>query len=215
MPFFRPMQTAAACIRPRVPTPPPARAAGFTSATAPKYYTAAAKAVAPAVPTPDLRMSLFDEWIHGAHSAGVATDVDPLATVAQKDTAVLYSAIAQDPGGRRRDSCTAYLTPVQHGVCRHNLEVVQSAAATKILVNGGRATGVDYLCADSYLCTTASEPPTRRRLPCHACLFPPTPLNCAHPVPLMPLFRLRRSPLPIMRSHCTRTSQCTPSRGPP
>eukprot|EP00892_Ulva_mutabilis_P003754 jgi/Ulvmu1/1750/UM117_0027.1 len=122
---------------------------GFNDTTAPAYYAAAAQQVAAAVPRPGLQMSYFDDWIAAAAATGIDTDLDPLQTFDEKTTAAIYSAIAADPGGRRRDSCTAYLAPVAQGACRNNLAVVQAAVATRVVIKDGRATGVEYLKLDA------------------------------------------------------------------
>lgn len=119
---------------------------GLTQKTAAKYFHAAERQVAPAVPPPDLRMSFFDDWIAAADASGIRTGLSPFDTPRKRVGGVLYGGIAADAQGRRVDACTAYLEPVRHGACGKNLHVEQSAVATKIEVKGGRATGVTYLC---------------------------------------------------------------------
>lgn len=52
-----------------------------------------------------------------------------------------------DDQGRRMDSAFAYLEPVlgPAGSCKDNLEIIQGATVSKILLNGSRAYGVEYL----------------------------------------------------------------------
>ena len=52
-----------------------------------------------------------------------------------------------DDAGRRMDSASAYLDPVlgPAGACSGNLEVIQGVTVTRILLEGSRAVGVEYL----------------------------------------------------------------------
>lgn len=125
--------------------------AGFTAATAAGYYATVTRRVAPAVPPPSLRQQVVNVWLDGATASGIPAGVDPLRTTATKPEFAGYTPLAADAQGRRTNSFTAYLAPVMHGACRHNLEVVQAAVVTRIVVEGGRATGVDYLCDISAL----------------------------------------------------------------
>lgn len=141
--------------------------AGFTVASAARYYATAAAHVGAAVPPGDLRQSILPTWLEGAAAVGLDTSFNPLSLKARKPTFVAYNPVAANSRGMRRDACTAYLEPVRRGVCRGNLEVVQSAVVSKIEVEEGRATGVTYLCAPIrfrlaaptwHTCKTCSKP---------------------------------------------------------
>lgn len=142
--------------RPRHPTAAPARA-GLTESAAARHYETAAATVGVAVPAQDLQQQYVPLWLRGAAATGIPTDVDPLSLSSTKPPFAAYNPVSADAVGRRRDSCTAYVEPVRHGVCRNNLEVVQAAVVTRIVVESGRAIGVDYLCAATHPSTLASH----------------------------------------------------------
>lgn len=59
--------------------------------------------------------------------------------------AVWVSYLAADPQGRRVDSAAGYLGPVAGGACAGNLQIIQGATVSKVLLTGDTATGVEYI----------------------------------------------------------------------
>lgn len=57
---------------------------------------------------------------------------------------VWVSFLAADEQGRRMDSARGYLDPVLEGACAGNLQVIEGATASKVVLEGSRATGVEY-----------------------------------------------------------------------
>ncbi|GAA0278382.1 choline dehydrogenase [Alteraurantiacibacter aestuarii] len=84
---------------------------------------------------PDL---LWDAHLAAAQAAGIAYCDDP-NSAEQDGISRMESTVA---GGRRSSSARAYLKPA---LGRPNLTVVTNALVTRIVLKGGRATGVDYV----------------------------------------------------------------------
>ena len=61
------------------------------------------------------------------------------------------NAMPIDDGGRRQDSCTAYIIPLMRagGACAANLRLIQPATASKVVFKRGRAVGVQYIKTDA------------------------------------------------------------------
>ena len=61
------------------------------------------------------------------------------------------NAMPIDDGGRRQDACTAYIMPLMRagGACANNLRLIQSATASKVVIEGGRAVRVQYIKTDA------------------------------------------------------------------
>ncbi len=83
---------------------------------------------------PDL---LWDELLEAAHSAGIAYRDDPNA--AEQDGISRMESTVH--AGRRTSTARAYLHPARH---RPNLTIETGALVRRIVVRGGRATGVEY-----------------------------------------------------------------------
>ena len=70
------------------------------------------------------------------------------------------SYLASDEQGRRMDSARGYLDPVLDDVCAGNLQIIQGATALNLVLEGGRATGVQYSQAGANtVCTSFHLPP--------------------------------------------------------
>jgi choline dehydrogenase len=80
---------------------------------------------------------LSDAFVRAAQQAGLPFNADPNGA---DQTGVFYHQVTQR-GAARESSSTAFLRPVRG---RKNLTVITKAEVTKIVVKGGRATGVEY-----------------------------------------------------------------------
>src|SRR5438876_2756130 len=89
--------------------------------------------------TPD---PLFDAWLEAAAAAGYAQTPDYNGE--QQDGFGRGQYTIRD--GRRSSSARAYLRPARR---RSNLTVATGAHATRVLMRGARATGVEYVCNNS------------------------------------------------------------------
>jgi choline dehydrogenase len=120
---------------------------GLSAAEADRLFAKAAKTVGVATAPPGLRQTYVEQWLTAAAAANIsrAPANEPIPIGLDQDRAWINTMTA-DPAGRRRDAATAYLNPVRAagGACANNLQVVQSATVTKILINGSRATGVQW-----------------------------------------------------------------------
>ena len=75
---------------------------------------------------------------------------DPLSRTGLSD-GMWVNPLPIDDGGRRQDSCTAYIMPLMRagGACADNLRLIQSATVSRVVVEGGRAVGVQYIKTDA------------------------------------------------------------------
>jgi choline dehydrogenase len=80
---------------------------------------------------------LWEPLLAAAEAAGIAYCEDPNAAE-QDGISRMESTVG---GGRRASTARAYLEPARH---RRNLTVETGALVTRIVVRGGRATGVEY-----------------------------------------------------------------------
>lgn len=123
--------------------------AGLTTASSQPFYRRAFRTVGFAAQSGSLRHAYAGEYVRAADKAGFAKDNDPFDNANKRS--VFENRLAVDDKGRRVDSCTAYLSPVLHGKCRHNLRLVQGVTVTRVLLKKGngqktlRATGVEYV----------------------------------------------------------------------
>ncbi len=121
---------------------------GLTTETSKMFYRRAFRTVGFAPQGEDLRIRYVREHINASAAAGFPENLDPFDTSVRRD--MFENRLAIDPKGFRRDSCTAYLTPVLNARCKHNLRLIQSWTVTKIILmgrNAPRAVGVE--CASS------------------------------------------------------------------
>jgi len=81
---------------------------------------------------------LWDELRAAAQAAGIPYNDDPNGAV-QDGISPMESTVG---GGLRASTARAYLRPAAR---RPNLDIVTGALARRVLVSGGRATGVEYL----------------------------------------------------------------------
>jgi choline dehydrogenase-like flavoprotein len=81
---------------------------------------------------------LSEAFLRAAQQAGIPYTADPNGA---SQEGVFYHQVTQR-NGRRHSAATAFLRPVLH---RPNLEVLTHATATRVIVRGGRAVGVEYM----------------------------------------------------------------------
>ncbi len=84
------------------------------------------------------RDPLFDAWIEAARSAGHPVTDDYNAAAGEGFGRSQYTI----GGGRRSSSATAWLHPVR---ARKNLSVETRAHATRVIMNGTKAAGIEYV----------------------------------------------------------------------
>ena len=102
------------------------------------------------VPPPEQRQTFVDEYLAAAAAAGLPTVEDPISRTNVSD-GMWVNAMPIDEGGRRVDSCTAYIMPLMRagGACASNLRLIQSATVSRVVIEGGRAVGVQYIKTDA------------------------------------------------------------------
>lgn len=117
---------------------------GLSAKTADRLYAQARAQLRVEVPPEELQQSYTRERMAAASAAGVEELEDPVG--ASRDS-IWVNRLYADAGGRRRDSCTAYLFPLlgPGGKCRHNVQVREGVTASKIVTSGSRAVAVEYL----------------------------------------------------------------------
>eukprot|EP00892_Ulva_mutabilis_P011200 jgi/Ulvmu1/8452/UM043_0030.1 len=123
---------------------------GLDSAVAGDLYRRVERQLQVAQPPRARWQTYAPDYLAAAADNGLPTDDDPVSRTEPATDGVWITAVAVDTGGRRRDSCAAYLTPVlgPGNACAHNLRVIQSATVSRVVVEGGRAVGVRYLKTD-------------------------------------------------------------------
>eukprot|EP00892_Ulva_mutabilis_P006494 jgi/Ulvmu1/4216/UM019_0195.1 len=122
---------------------------GLTPEKAAQLYTRPEAQLPVRVPPLDQQQTYALEILAAAAAVGFPTDTDPVSRTTTAD-GYWVQAMPIDGGGRRQDSCTAYLLPVlgPSNACASNLRLMQSVAVTKVLLEGTRAVGVAYLKTD-------------------------------------------------------------------
>ncbi|KAI0567512.1 Glucose-methanol-choline oxidoreductase [Gracilaria domingensis] len=119
---------------------------GLNTSSSQPFYKRTFNQIQFAAQTGDLRFSYAGEYLQAAAEAGYPENLDPFDD--NSNTRNMFeNLLAVDSKGFRRDSCTAYLTPVINTTCRHNLKLVQGVTVSKILFTESRplvATGVEY-----------------------------------------------------------------------
>ena len=125
--------------------------AGLNGATAGDLYRRAERQLQVAQPPPELQHTYLPEYLAAAAAAGIPTDPDPLSRTGPPTDGIWPNVVMADAAGRRVDSCSGYLSPViaEGGSCAANLQLIQAATVSKIVIEGGRAVGVRYLQTDA------------------------------------------------------------------
>lgn len=122
---------------------------GLTTDSSLPFFKRSLRTVGAAPQRGDLRSPYMDTLLSGFVNSGNPLLPDPLDNTAQKS--IFENFLTFDERGFRRDSCTAYLTPVLEGVCKWNLRLVQGATVSQVLVERRgwrkryRAAGVEYI----------------------------------------------------------------------
>lgn len=119
------------------------RVRGLTTESSRKYYERAFRQVGYKAQVGSLRHIHAKAYIRAAGLAGFPRNDDPFDNRVQRD--IFENRLAVDRKGRRIDSCQAYLTPVIKGKCKKNLRLVQGITVTKVLLQGKRASSVQYV----------------------------------------------------------------------
>eukprot|EP00178_Gracilaria_changii_P017291 TRINITY_DN4942_c0_g1_i1.p1 TRINITY_DN4942_c0_g1~~TRINITY_DN4942_c0_g1_i1.p1 ORF type:complete len:534 (-),score=61.63 TRINITY_DN4942_c0_g1_i1:219-1820(-) len=119
--------------------------AGLNTATAASYFRRAYDSVGFAPPKSPLQYA--QEYVNAGLRAGFQSSDDPIS---QPATSVWQNRLAITPSFRRNDACSAYVSPVQNGVCSQNLRVVQAQTADTIMMEdmeggGKRAIAVETI----------------------------------------------------------------------
>ena len=124
--------------------------AGLSSSKAGELYSRAEARLQVRIPPPDQRQTYVDGYLTAAAAAGFPTVEDPVSRTGLSD-GMWVNAMPIDDGGRRQDACTAYIMPLMRagGACANNLRLIQSATASKVVIKGGRAVGVQYIKTDA------------------------------------------------------------------
>lgn len=119
--------------------------AGLSANVSRNYYKRAKGKLMAASPIPPLRQRYVDAYLRAANKTDIPTVSDPFSMKVRN--AIWENVIAVDRKGRRRDSCSAYLSPVLT-TCSRNLRLEQSATVTGLLwdkQNKLRIKGVKYV----------------------------------------------------------------------
>lgn len=119
---------------------------GLTTQSSRKYFKRVIDQIEIAVPKGNLRHEYVRDYLSAAQSAGFAEARDILSS--RNSRVVNENYLSADGQGFRLDSCTAYLSHVVKGTCKHNLHLIQDATVTKVLLSKSdpkRATGVEYI----------------------------------------------------------------------
>lgn len=118
---------------------------GLTTQSSRKYYKRVIDQVGISVPKGNLRQAYVSDFISAARRAGFEESLDVLSN--SNSRVVSENPLAIDAKGFRRDSCTAYLSPVISTTCNHNLRIIQDATVSRVLLSRSkprRAIGVEY-----------------------------------------------------------------------
>ena len=125
--------------------------AGLDSARAGDLYRRVERQLQVALPPPSRQQTFTLDFLAAAEATGLPIDDDPLSRTGPAADGIWITPIATDSAGRRQDSCTAYLSPVtrEGGACATRLRLIQSATVSRVVVEGGRAVGVQYIKTDA------------------------------------------------------------------
>ena len=120
---------------------------GLSSKTSRKYYQRAFRLINPKIPSPRNQQRYAPLYLSAAARTGFPDVSNPFDM--QTRDAIWGNFLAAE-NGRRRDSCTVYLTPILNTACGRNLRLVQGATVKKLLTKKKRdnrvtATGLEYI----------------------------------------------------------------------
>lgn len=124
------------------------RIRGLNSRTSQKFYQRAFDQLQVSIPLPQDQQQYTSIYINASNAAGFPNVENPFDMKVREGIWPQYVAAEN---GRRRDSCTAYLTPVIDTSCANNLVLMQGVTVTKILTTTDEssgmitATGVEYV----------------------------------------------------------------------
>lgn len=120
---------------------------GLTTITSRMFYKRAFEKIGFKVQSRNLGTLYAPDHLRAAALSGYPEYNSPFDTSARRS--MFENILAVDSKGFRVDSCTAYLAPVLKGECRDNLQLIQGATVTRVLLRGRRqrfvATGVEYV----------------------------------------------------------------------
>jgi len=117
--------------------------AGLTAEVAGGLYSRAEQQLGVAVPPEELQATYHPLYVAAAAAAGLPEDPDPLSRT-ELSNGYWYDPVAITPAGFKVNAAAGYLLPAMDGPCSHKLQLIQSATVTRIVVEGGRAVGVEY-----------------------------------------------------------------------
>lgn len=130
---------------------PPSLSAGLTSSKAAQLFERAEQQLGVAAPAPELSQTHLQPYLQAASAAGITVSQHPPdpSNAPPRDPTIWPNIVTADSAGRRRDAYAAYVAPALAGPCAHNLNVVQSAAAARVIVTDGRAVAVEFVQTDA------------------------------------------------------------------
>lgn len=124
--------------------------AGLSSRRANRLYRRVYRKVGFRPQPPSVKLRYADDYLEAGKKAGFQIEDDPFRNDAR--LAMWNSRTGIDGGGRRVDSCTAYLNDNVRDRCSANLLVIQGVTVTRVLTSRRgsslRATGVEYVSSD-------------------------------------------------------------------
>ena len=117
---------------------------GLTAEVADRMFARSRAQLRVDVPPLELQQTYTREILAAAAATGIMELDDPAG--ASQDS-IWANRLYSDPGGRRRDSFTAYLSPLlgPGGACADNVRLIQGATVSKVVTRGSRAVAVEYL----------------------------------------------------------------------
>lgn len=118
--------------------------AGLTEEVAAATYVKAEARLGVALPPPELQPTYHAQYAAAAAAAGLPTIADPLSRTTSAQGYWL-NPLSVSPEGVRIHAAAGYLLPALNGPCSDNLHVIESATVTRIVVEAGRAVGVEYV----------------------------------------------------------------------
>lgn len=123
---------------------------GLDARKADRLYRRAERRLQVMQPAPENQQTYAPDFLEAAEAVGIPTDDDPLSRSGPPEDGLWINALAVGEKGRRQDACVAYLAPLlrEGRECAGRVEIVQSATASKVLLEGGRAVGVRYMDGD-------------------------------------------------------------------
>ncbi len=105
---------------------------GLTTRTSRRFYRRVFKTLGVMPQTGSLRSKYTLTLLRAAIRSGIPFNPDPFNE--SPNPSIYENFLAVDKRGFRVDSCTAYLTPALNGACAHNLQLVQGATVTRVLL---------------------------------------------------------------------------------